>query len=106
MNLGELDTLVTLQRNTTTRGAVGQVINTWTDVACVWGKVERNTSEGVDDQNYETDQSLRLTIYKQRDLSTRWRVLVGGKPYEIRGINPGDRTDVVCELQLYAIHER
>lgn len=105
-NLGELDTLVQLQSNRTTTGAVGQVISTWVDEGSVWAKAERSADEGVNEGNYGVDQSIRLTVYKNPRLSTRWRVIVHSRPYEIRSIDMGQRTDLTCVLQLAALDER
>lgn len=105
-NLGELDTLVQLQSNRTTTGAVGQVISTWADEGSVWAKVERTADEVISEGNYGVDQTIQLTVYKNPRLSTRWRVVVQGRPYEIRSIDMGQRTDLTCVLRLTALDER
>lgn len=103
INIGELDTLVTIQCASKSIGAQGENEVWYADFAHVYAKVDRNVSESVNDMNLEAGQSIFLTIYKIPELTTRWRVLIDGKPYEIRSIDPISRISPLCTLTLGAI---
>lgn len=103
VRVGELDTQVELQKLGQSIGAQGQ--KTWAVTAryTVWAKIERNVNEGIGDENLGANASLTATLYKVRDLSTRWRVLVDGKTYEVRSIDPISRLSHFCTLTLSAL---
>lgn len=103
IRIGDLDTQVELQKLGQSIGSQGQ--KTWAVTAryTVWAKVERNVNEGIGDENLEANASLTVTIYKVSDLSTRWRVNVEGKTYEVRSIDPISRASLFCTLTLTAI---
>ena len=103
INIGELDTLVTLRKVAVSDGSQGAKKFTFTDYADVYAKVERNVSELVSDTNLEEGQYIRLTIYKVASLTTRWQVAVAGRSYEITAIDPVSRVSPVCVLSLHAI---
>lgn len=103
INIGELDTLVTIQSVTQTRGSQAEVIETFTDIAKVYAKVDRRVSESVNDDNLESGRRIALTIYKIHNLSTRWRVIIGGVPYEILSIDDISRISPLCTLTLGSI---
>lgn len=103
INIGELDTLVIVQSVTQTRGARGENQTTFTEYSKVYAKVEKVTSEMVNDENLEAGRSISLTIYKIPALSTRWRIVISGTPYEIRSIDTISRISPLCTLSLAAI---
>lgn len=103
INPGDFDTVVTVQSVSTTRGAQGQRIVSYAYHSDCFAKVDRNVNESVSDNNLEASQAISLTMYKIEGLTTRWRVLVADKPYEIRSIDPLDRISPYCILTLQAI---
>lgn len=86
-NIGELDTLVTVQTCHIGRGDQGQKTYTFRDHSKVWAKVDHTSDETIGNFNLEDGQSLQLTMYKITGFDTRWRVVVDGKPYEVRAID-------------------
>lgn len=103
INPGEFDTKVTMQSVTASRGSQGQRIVSHTDYSSPFAKIERDIDESVTDNNLEAGQSIKLTTYKIAELTTRWRVIVAEKPYEIRSIDPIDRMSPYFILSLHAI---
>ncbi len=103
VNIGELDTLVTLQTYTQTTGDRGQKTFAFTDHSKVWAKVEGNIDEASTDNNLESQESLRITIYKVTGLSTKWRVVIKDKSFEIEGIDPISRFSPLCIVTLSAL---
>lgn len=102
---GEMDTLVTLQRDTQTRGALGDVSLTFTDVARVWAKIDRTNSELANDNNQESEQTVQLTIHEYRGLTSRWRIKIGDTSYEITAIQSYARWSDLLVLTIRSIAE-
>ena len=100
INIGELDTKVLLRSCVITQGAQGAKKYTFQDYAEVFAKVDRNVAETVTNTNLEQGVDLTLTIYKVAALTTRWRVVLNGKAYEITGIDPISRVSPLCHLTL------
>jgi head-tail adaptor len=103
INFGELDTLVLLRSCVITYGAQGAKKYNFQDYAEVYAKVDRNVAEAVTNTNIEEGQEIALTIYKVQDLTTRWRVVVEERSYEISGIDPVSRISPLCHLTLHAV---
>ena len=104
INIGELDTLVLLRSCEITYGSQGAKKYTFRDYAEVYAKVDRNVSESVTNTNLEQGVDITLTIYKVAALTTRWRVVLDGKAYEITGIDPISRVSPVCVLSIHSIN--
>ena len=105
INIGELDTQVTLVEVTQTIGVQGQKQRTETDYATVYAYLEPLTDEMVSDDNLEARTSVAVTIYKVPRLTTRWLLRIGGVPYEIRSIDPISRWSTLCTLTAYTIEK-
>lgn len=103
INLGELDTLVLLRSCVITYGAQGAKKYVFQDYERVYAKVDRSVSESVTNTNLEEGQEITLTIYKVAALTTRWRVVVESRTYEITAIDPISRFSPVCHLTLHAV---
>lgn len=103
INIGELDTLVTLQKGVVTTGAQGNKRLEFSDHFRVWAKVERNINEMVANSNLEEGNVIELTCYKVKDLDRNWRVIVDGLPYEITAIDPVSRVSPLNILSLRGI---
>ena len=104
INIGELDTKVLLRSCVITQGAQGAKKYTFQDYAEVFAKVDRTVSENVANTNLEQGVDITLTIYKVAALTTRWRVVLDGKAYEITGIDPISRVSPVCVLSIHSIN--
>lgn len=102
-DIGQMDTLVTLQSCVIGKGTQGQQTYTWSTFRKVWAKVERNTSEMVDDYNLEQRSAFYLTIHKVPTLTSRWRVLIAGKTYEVTGIEDDDRLSPLMTISVQSI---
>lgn len=103
INIGELDTLVTIRSCVIRSGKEASKKYEFSDYAEVYAKVDRNVNELVSDTNLEEGQYIQLTIYKIAELTTRWQAVVAGLSYEITGIDPISRVSPLCVLTLHAI---
>ena len=103
VNIGELDTLVTVQECTITRGTQGQKVTTYTKVGDFFAKVDESIDEGVANDNLEQGQQIRLSLYKIAGLRTSWQVVVAGTTYEIVAVDPISRWSPLCVLTLRTI---
>lgn len=102
-NIGELDTLVSIQSCVITRGDRGQKSYNFVPHSKVWAKVDRISDEAIGNHNLEDGQSLQVTMYKISGLTTRWRIVINDKPYSITGIDPISRFSPLCSVTLSAI---
>ena len=103
INIGELDTKVTLLSCTISKQSQGAKKYTFAVHSEVYAKVDRNVSEAVSNTNLEEGQYIQLTIYKVEGLTTRWRVMVEGRTYEVTGIDPISRVSPLCTLSIHAV---
>ena len=102
-NLGELETLVTVNRSVQSSGTQGEKEFTYIFFRDVYAKVERNVSDMVSNTNLEEGDYVQLTIHKIPELTTRWQIVLDGVDYEITGIDPVSRISPVCVLSLHSI---
>lgn len=103
INMGDFDTLVKVQSCIITTGSQGQKKYTFTDHSEVWAKVDANAQEMSSNGNWEENQSITITCYKIPSLTTRWRIIVNGTPYEIISIDTIERISPYCIINLKAI---
>lgn len=103
VNIGEMDTLVTIQSAVITQGAQGNKKTEYSEHSRVWAKVERSISEMVGNGNLDEANSIELTCYKIQGLTVRWRVIIDGLPYEVTAIDPISRISPLNILTLKAI---
>ena len=103
INIGELDTKVTLLQCVISYGSQGAKKYTFSEHSRVFAKVDRSVSESVTNTNLEQGQEVSLTIYKVDGLTTRWRVDIGGIVYAVTGIDPVSRVSPLCVLTLHAV---
>lgn len=103
INIGELDTLVIIQKCVTTQGAQGNKKTEYFEHSKVWAKVERNVNEMVSNSNLEESNSIELTCYKIPELTVRWRVIIDGIPYDITAIDPISRVSPLNILTIEGI---
>jgi len=103
VNIGTMDTLVTVQSCTITKGREAAKSYNFQDFRQVYANVELLVEEQVNSSNLDEGKYINLTIYKIPQLTTRWRVIVDGRSYEITGINPISRISPFCILTLHAI---
>lgn len=103
INIGELDTLVTVMRCTQSTGSQGEKQFIFSFYGDVYAKVDRNVSETISNTNLEEGDYVQLTIYKIPELTTRWQIVLHGRNYEITGIDPVSRVSPLCVLTIHAI---
>lgn len=103
INIGTLDTLVTILRCEISRNQEGAKVFTFPEFRQVYANVDRRVDEQVNTGNLEQSQFINLTIYKIPELTTRWRVRVKTQTFEITGIDPISRVSPLCTLSLHAL---
>ena len=103
INIGSLDTKVTVRSCSIATGSQGEKKFTFSDFRDVYANVDLNVSELVSNTNLEEGEYIQLTIHKIPELTTRWQVVVNGVSYEITGIDPISRVSPLCTLTLHAL---
>ena len=106
VNIGELDTLVTVWSVVIERGDRGQKIYVPTEHSKVFARIEQNSDESVTNTNLESVQSATATIYKIHGLTTRWQLSIREVKYSIEAINPISRISPFCELSIRRIEAK
>ena len=102
-NIGQLDTLVTVNRCTQSTGSQGEKKFTYSFFRDVYAMVDRSVNNMVANTNLEEGDYVQLTIHKIPELTTRWQIVLDGIDYEITGIDPVSRISPVCVLSLHSI---
>ena len=105
INIGQLDTKITVVQITLRRGSQGQKQRTQSVYGDVMAFLEPLTDEMVSDDNLEARTGMSVTIYKIPALTVRWQLVIGGVPYEIRSIDPISRWSPLCTLTAYTIEK-
>lgn len=103
INIGELDTLVTLFAPTAGIGGEGEKYSTYTVHSEVFAKVDRTVTDQLAFDNFDGRDAASLVIYKVRGMTTRWQVGIGDKIYEILSIDSISRVSPLCEVSVQSI---
>ena len=103
MRASTLNTRITIQQQSTTQDALGQPVNTWTDVANCWADVRHKS--GVETIKGDTITSVvkaSIRIRYRSDVTTAMRVVVGLIKYNIQAVLPDvakrEYVDLACEV--------
>lgn len=104
MTISKRNTLVQLQRRTSTQDAAGQPLNTWEPVgAQVWADIR--AASGLATIRAGADVSVvkvSIRILRRSDVLPGMRVLAGAVVYEIEAVPPpragSAEMDLVCKV--------
>lgn len=100
MRAGTLRHRVTIQQATETQNSYGEIVQTWTTVATVWGAIEaRGMRESFTaSQQFATADHV-ITIRHRSDVTPKMRLVYGSRTFDIEGaVDPDGRKR---ELRLY-----
>ena len=103
INIGELDTLVTLYAPVAERGPEGEKRSGYAEHSQVFAKIDRDVTDQLAFDNFDGRDNAVLSIYKVREMTTRWQVGISGKRYEILSINPIKRASPLCTVSIQSI---
>lgn len=98
INIGELDTMITVVAVTHTIGAQGQKKRSASTYGQVWAKLDWQESEQVADGNLEDERVVEVSMYKIPALTSRWQILIDNIPFEIVQIDPISRWSPLCRI--------
>jgi SPP1 family predicted phage head-tail adaptor len=93
MKAGDLRHRVTLQQPVAGSNTIGEIVNTWADVATVWAAVEPATGSWYyAGQQAESKVDGRVRIRYRSDVLPTWRIKFGDRYLTIVSIlNPNER---------------
>lgn len=103
INIGELDTKVTLYSPTVSLGSEGEKSATFSVHSRVFAKVDRTVTDQLAFDNYDGRDNASIVIYKVKGMNTRWQVGIEGKTYEILSIDSISRVSPLCEVSIQSI---
>lgn len=98
VNIGEMDTLVTVRSVEQTIGNRGQKSLSYRTYAEVYARLDWRVDELPESNNLEEQRTVDVTIYKIAGLTTRWQIVIDGAPFDIVSIDPIDRWSKICTL--------
>lgn len=104
INIGELDTLVTLYAPISGRGSEGEKYSTFEEHSEVFAKVDRDITDQLSFDNYDGRDNATLTIYKVKTMTTRWQVGIDGRRYEVLSIDPISRVSPLCLVNVQSLN--
>lgn len=88
LSTGRMDRKITLQRPTVTKNAIGEPIESWTNVAVVWADRRGiSNSERFQADATRAATTARFFIHWMSGIDSTMRVQVDGKNYRINGVN-------------------
>lgn len=105
MKAGLLKTKVTIQQQTATQDAAGQITGGWTTLASVWADVRQQRGlEMVRGDALSSSTRASIRIRRRTDVTAAMRVTHGATTYNIlavsQDVNSKDYTDLVCEVNV------
>ena len=103
MEIGRLNSQVTIQRRSSATNELGEHASGWTDVATVWANVMKVT--GVEAIRSGLEMSVvraSIRIRYRTDITPQMRVVDGTEVYDIQAVMPNsagrDYTDLLCQI--------
>lgn len=100
INIGELDTLITVYSCVITKGSVAEKQYSFSKHSDVYARIESDINESVANTNLESVDSVEAIIYKIPGMTTRWQLGIHGDRYTIEGIDPISRMSPLCRLSV------
>jgi SPP1 family predicted phage head-tail adaptor len=100
---GQLTRQVTIRRRDSGSDALGQPVNTWSDVATVWADVRHQSGmEAIKGDARVSNVKASIRIRYRTDILAGDRVILGSVTYEVLGVMPDEQrrefTDLACEV--------
>ena len=84
MKAGDLDQRVTVERQSTMPGPLGQPVNVWAPIATAWAAVEPLVGrEYLAAQAAQSEVTARVTMRYRRGITAQDRVIHNGTTYNI-----------------------
>lgn len=102
MQVGKLQSRITIQRLEDGQDEIGQPVQTWVDVATVWANIRYLS--GVETVKSDAPVSVArasIRIRRRTDVHAAMRVVFGSTVFDILSVLPDEesreRLDLVCE---------
>lgn len=100
---GQLTRQVTIRRRDSGSDALGQSVNTWSDVATVWADVRHQSGmEAIKGDARVSTVKASIRIRYRTDILAGDRVILGSVSYEVLAPMPDEQrrefTDLACEV--------
>ncbi len=93
LQIGNLDQRVLLQSKTI-ENVRGEVVNTYSDIATVWGSViTQRGNEAFEASRTNAIDIIRVKIRYRSDLKTDWRVSWQGQFYNVESVDRSQRRE-------------
>lgn len=102
MKAGQLDRRITIQQNTGGPDSVGQLVESWQNVAVVWAAMEwKSGGESFETSQRSAKQQVEFTIRYRPGITPKMRVLYDGSAFDIEDVRETERRETLV-LIAYA----
>lgn len=103
MRAGTLNSRATIQQQSATQDALGQPVQTWTDVATVWANIKHASGiESIKADALTSTVRASIQIRYKTGLTSGMRVVAGAVTYNVVAVLPDmekrEYTNLVCEV--------
>lgn len=96
---GDLRERIVIEQVATTRDAVGGQVETWSNLATLWARVQpTSASERFYRQATNAAAGWKISIRYRTDITTKMRIVWGSRRFEIRGVQNIDEQKRFLEL--------
>ena len=88
--IGQLDRRITLQTRSTSVNSYGESVETFTDLATVWAKVEYPLTGSMESQEQKihlVESRVEFTIRERADILYTSRIVYNGKTFDVERIS-------------------
>ena len=101
MNIGELNTLISIESFAATKDAYQQSVETWTEFASVWASVTFASGGEKFEADLPTNtKRVSFLIRPLTGLKSDMRIVLGAAIYSINAVLPQGRAEVLIETQV------
>ncbi|MBA3588299.1 phage head closure protein [Methylibium sp.] len=103
MQAGALNRRITIKQLAAGQDAIGQPLQTWSDVATVWANVlHKSGAESIKAEQEVSIVRASIRIRRRAGITAAMRCHLGAVVYEIKAVLPDEqdreRIDLACEL--------
>ena len=99
MRAGRLQKIITIQRYTTSKNSIGEVVEDWTDLFTARAEIKPLTGKEIFANNMiRAEMSHKITIRYQDGIKVTDRIVFNGRFFDITSIANYNEQNVVIEI--------
>jgi head-tail adaptor len=100
MNIGNFDTMITIEQSTITKNSIGEAIKTWSTFVQLWGNVTiKSAGESIESKQKVGSTVLTFSTHNYAGITQEMRVYMLSEYWDIISVDYSDRAKMVLELK-------